>query len=287
MFMAYTYGRKRSLEVIIEEAKKYRTRTEFAKADCSMYAYAAKNNLLDIVCIHMNNQKSYSIPQYICKFLFDRLLGEASIYNSRKIISPYEIDIFYPKFNLAIEYNGTRWHSEKISEKKLEKINQNNINLLIIEQKSCPSFFENYIRHIKNDIIENLSFINKVTDMSITEDMVNKIHITWNDIPVNIDWQEIEDYVNTCESKMDLHKKNDMYYRLILKYKKTYLFEILDRKYQEHRAQIRSKKIESKIQYIKNTYKNYKDVIKDKRIYDFVKRYKLIETVKKLFNYLE
>jgi hypothetical protein len=34
------------------------------------------------------------------------------ICNSRNIISPKELDIFIPKFNLAIECNGVYWHSE-------------------------------------------------------------------------------------------------------------------------------------------------------------------------------
>ena len=32
----------------------------------------------------------------------------------RKIINPFELDIFIPKLNLAIEYNGVYWHSEKL-----------------------------------------------------------------------------------------------------------------------------------------------------------------------------
>ncbi|MFV2016517.1 MAG: hypothetical protein ACC656_13890, partial [Candidatus Heimdallarchaeota archaeon] len=34
------------------------------------------------------------------------------ISNTRKIISPYELDIYIPEYNLAIEYNGLFWHSE-------------------------------------------------------------------------------------------------------------------------------------------------------------------------------
>lgn len=33
--------------------------------------------------------------------------------NDRKIVPPYELDIFIPNRNLAIEYNGLYWHSEK------------------------------------------------------------------------------------------------------------------------------------------------------------------------------
>jgi hypothetical protein len=46
----------------------------------------------------------------LCRFL-DSLQVEY-ISNSRNIIAPKELDIFIPKFNLAIEYDGLYWHSE-------------------------------------------------------------------------------------------------------------------------------------------------------------------------------
>jgi transposase/very-short-patch-repair endonuclease len=35
------------------------------------------------------------------------------ITNTRKIVAPYELDIFIPEKNLAVEFNGLYWHSEK------------------------------------------------------------------------------------------------------------------------------------------------------------------------------
>jgi hypothetical protein len=34
------------------------------------------------------------------------------IYNSRELISPYELDIYLPELKIAIEYNGLYWHNE-------------------------------------------------------------------------------------------------------------------------------------------------------------------------------
>ncbi len=39
------------------------------------------------------------------------------IENSKKIINPLELDIFIPEKNLAIEFNGNYWHSEKYKHK--------------------------------------------------------------------------------------------------------------------------------------------------------------------------
>lgn len=38
---------------------------------------------------------------------------------TRKIIPPYEIDIYCPEYKIGIEYNGDYWHSEDCKEKKL------------------------------------------------------------------------------------------------------------------------------------------------------------------------
>jgi len=64
------------------------------------------------------------------------------IENSRNIISPYELDIYIPEKNLAIEFNGLFWHSidskELINEykfkhlKKTQACEDKNINLLHI-----------------------------------------------------------------------------------------------------------------------------------------------------------
>lgn len=41
-------------------------------------------------------------------------MGLNVIVRNRKIIKPYELDIYIPELNKAIEFNGTYWHySEK------------------------------------------------------------------------------------------------------------------------------------------------------------------------------
>ena len=59
------------------------------------------------------------------------------ILNSRKIISPLELDIYLPKIKLAFEFNGTYWHSEifrdiNYHKNKLEKCKEKNIELIHI-----------------------------------------------------------------------------------------------------------------------------------------------------------
>lgn len=58
--------------------------------------------------------------------------------NSRKLIYPYEVDIYIPELNIAIEYNGVFWHSEGAGKekdyhaKKWDLCDKKNVQLLTI-----------------------------------------------------------------------------------------------------------------------------------------------------------
>ncbi len=52
--------------------------------------------------------------------------------NTRKIIHPYELDIYLPELNLAIEYNGTYWHSQE----KGKSIDYHLIKSLLCREKN-------------------------------------------------------------------------------------------------------------------------------------------------------
>lgn len=71
---------------------------------------------------------------------FIRSIGINNIIeNSKKIISPLELDIYLPDYNLAIEFNGLYWHSEISGNTdkfyhiiKTKECNQKNIKLIHI-----------------------------------------------------------------------------------------------------------------------------------------------------------
>lgn len=46
-------------------------------------------------------------------FLRENLSEEQVRYNDRELISPKEVDIYYPNLKIAIEYNGCYWHTER------------------------------------------------------------------------------------------------------------------------------------------------------------------------------
>lgn len=65
---------------------------------------------------HQYNKKS-SCEKYIADSIASFYHGEIW-YNSRKVISPYEIDIYLPELKLAIEVNGIFYHSVTFNKDK-------------------------------------------------------------------------------------------------------------------------------------------------------------------------
>lgn len=137
--MGYTTGRILTDDLLREIAGKYKTRSDFQKADSSAYQIARKkgHDFLDSICDHMISG-SYSKPQLYCKVITEKLLGERCMYNTKSIIKPYEIDVYYPSFKLAFEYNGKGWHfkddvveRDKIKRKKCE---ENDITLIVLSE---------------------------------------------------------------------------------------------------------------------------------------------------------
>lgn len=165
-------GRDLTFEVVREIALKYRTRGEFQLKDWSAYATARRANYLDKICEHMA-VVNYSIPQIILRKIVDGLLNSQSDYSTRRIIKPYEIDVYYPEFKLAFEYNGKGWHhNEDVIERdkiKLVKFKEMGITPVIIIENN-----RNYEEDVKSQLIDKLSIINNITNKNITkEDILN------------------------------------------------------------------------------------------------------------------
>ena len=101
------------------------------------------------------------IAEYISTFYS----GEC-IRNSRNIITPYELDLYYPNKYIAVEYNGSYWHSDKFKEKdyhinKFLKCKENHILLVSIFEfnwNANKNEIKEYLKDLFNDKENNLSF---------------------------------------------------------------------------------------------------------------------------------
>lgn len=162
-------GRDITYELAKEQALLYKTRSEFQLNDSSCYNTARINGYLDDICSHMINI-SFSIPQLLLRDILDNILESKSLYNTRKIIQPYELDVYYQDFNIAFEYNGKGWHLNNINDVIKQQLCINkNIILLTIKENN-----RKYEEDIKNQLINFLPQINKITNKSILEtDIIN------------------------------------------------------------------------------------------------------------------
>lgn len=83
--------------------------------------------------------------------------------NDRKVISPYELDIWVPKQKVAIEVNGWYWHQDGESTslaKKTELAGSQGIRLLHFMDWECnekPDIVRSHIRHALGATAEKLS----------------------------------------------------------------------------------------------------------------------------------
>jgi hypothetical protein len=117
------------------------------------------------------------------------------IENSRNIIPPYELDIFIPDKNIAIEFDGLYWHSEKnISDKnyhlnKTEECLKKNIKLihifedeLIFKQEIVKPRLKQ-ILNLNNNLSKIYARKCKIKEIlpKIKNEFLNKYHIQGSD----------------------------------------------------------------------------------------------------------
>lgn len=67
---------------------------------------------------------------------FVERLGFEVVYNSRKIIHPYEIDLYFPGLKACVEFNGDYWHSE---EKILERYGKSSLEYHLRKHDLCDN----------------------------------------------------------------------------------------------------------------------------------------------------
>lgn len=167
--------KKYNYDLLVCIAKKYNTRSAFLLNDPAAYQYARRHHLLDKLCNHMISAK-YSSPQLIAyKILSILFPHEIILYNTRSIIKPLELDIYMPKYKLAIECNGIYWHpvNYKNDLDKHSRCISENILLITIYVKN--NSFE-YITHIKNELIKQLPVINAQCNTNKTAIDILKIN---------------------------------------------------------------------------------------------------------------
>lgn len=212
-----------SYENCIATGKLFKDKTSLRKKHPHMYQVASKNGWIEEMTSHMIPIQ-FSTPQLICQYLFDKILNEKSSYNNRKIIAPYELDIYYEKLKLAIEYNGIKWHnSEDVVERdrmKKKLCEENGICLIIIEQKKNNK--KAYLNDIKKDVIEYLDFINIKFNKNIKKEDIENIEVDITDRIM--DYNDVMEYCLKYDNYTTWRLENEPMYNMLRRYDKLEQF---------------------------------------------------------------
>lgn len=200
-------GRDLSKDFIKSCALKYSSKREWSHKDPSSYVTANKLNIMEECTKHMVNI-SFSVPQIVLKQILEELFNEKCMYNTRRVISPYEIDVYFKKYKIGFEYDGVLWHKNDTVDKESLCRNRG-ILLLTIKEKS-----RKYLEDIKKFIIENLDVINEKCSLNISKEDV----LLYN--------EKIEFPKLFSDEELELLRSNDRkfliknYYNLYCKYRK-------------------------------------------------------------------
>lgn len=212
-----------SYEKLKEIALLYKTRGEFQRLDHSAYSTARTSGYLDDICSHMV-KGTYSIPQLILYYIIKTIfINEKISYNTRKIISPYEIDVYIKKYNLGFEYDGKGWHNDSTLDNIKNKLckDKNILLIRIIENN------RKYEDDIKNQLIEKLKVINKRCKTTISADDITNISSNAINLFVNdqiLDTDNIKAIIDKYENYEDFKRNENSLYQKLIKRKVLNLY---------------------------------------------------------------
>lgn len=193
-----------TIEDVMLAAKKYKSFTAFIKGCEGGYEAANRLNIIHEIQ-NLFHPTAISTPQLILRDLMDNLLNEKCIYNGRRTIKPYELDLYYPKYKFAFEYNGKHFHKDKKHIDLLKTKLCDDLNILLIHINENTRHYE---IDIKNQLIDNIKIINEHCKISINKEQIMNIVIDYNKFIHNK-----EDIARICNSYNDfkLFKKEQGY----------------------------------------------------------------------------
>ena len=155
--------------------------------ECGREFIAPYRNILP-VCRKCHPKSISSGQQEVIDYIKTLYNGPMEI-NTRKIISPLELDIYLPELHLAIEYNGTYWHSEQAGKDKSYHINksflceQQDIHLIHIfeyqwanNQRQIKQRLSNILGSYTNKVFARKCIVREI-DFAIASDFLNEYHL--------------------------------------------------------------------------------------------------------------
>ena len=119
-----------------------------------------------------------AILYYISKNYNDVISGD------RYVLQGLEIDVYIPSLKIGIEYDGKRWHKNKLKDEKKNAIcKEKGITLYRIREKGCPvlEHYSNVVviecesekfEHLNKAFVELFEYLKTPVDVNIERDMI-------------------------------------------------------------------------------------------------------------------
>ena len=123
-----------------------------------------------------------SFPEQVIYYYMKKIFSNVESGNRSKI--GMELDVYIPSVNLAIEYDGSRWHKDVAKDlKKNKECEKKGIRLIRVRENSCPPMDEtsncsiieikrnNNNKDLKNAIVQIANKLNVEVDIDIGRDL--------------------------------------------------------------------------------------------------------------------
>lgn len=132
---------------------------------------------------------------YCTQYMHTSFQEQAIYYYIQKVFSDavsrdwshgFEIDIFIPEINCAIEYDGQKWHKDV--KKDIEKINKcvnKGLRIIRVREPKCPELPENICETILMDGTHEIDLLDVMSKIE------NLLSISFGEIELNSDRQKI------------------------------------------------------------------------------------------------
>jgi hypothetical protein len=226
--MGYTKGRKLTDEQLLVEARKYKTKRELKALDNSLLSIARRRGIPTSKLFEHMVDVPFSIPQLMCKLILETILKEKCLYDTRQVIKPYELDIYFSKYKLAFEYCGDYWHQQpdaiKRDKTKKEKCEEQDITLIVLNMRT-----RRWEEDVKQQIIEYLQTINQITNKSIVPEDVLKIDCKeiYKNLPAIVDLKHVKEKIALCKTIKEFSSKFKREYRYLINSSQLHLLDPL------------------------------------------------------------
>lgn len=152
-------------------------------------------------CNQCQKEHHTSFPEKSVFFYIKQIFNDTVENYKTDYLGKMEFDIFIPSLNVAIEYDGGRWHNDLRKDlKKNQVCEENCIKLFRIREKHCPLDSKKYTYityfHLQNESLSELE--------RVIKDIVYKLNFVISDINIERDSVKIMQLLEMSEKRNSL-----------------------------------------------------------------------------------